>query len=120
VSMGERKSLWRRGAGGGLPALRHTARRSDSVSEQSTTVPAFLVVQQREYRKHQIEVLDRGKAGCTIVVRPPPSMGAAWEVPPEGATPTLAERLKHAKARIDDATGGSRPSQHTRHALRNR
>lgn len=80
----------------------------------------FLVVQQREYRKHQIEVLDRGKHGCTVVVRPPPSMGEAWEVPSEDGATTLAERLKHAKTRIDDAMGGARPPLRGRHALRSR
>jgi hypothetical protein len=68
-------------------------------------MPGFLVVQQREYRKHQIEVIDRGKAGCTVVVRPPPSLGELWEVPREGTAVTLAERLNQAKARIDAAMG---------------
>jgi hypothetical protein len=72
-------------------------------------MPGFLVVQQREYRKHQIELLDRGKDGCVVVVRPPASMGEPWEVPREGAAVTLAERLNQAKARIDAAMGPRPP-----------
>ena len=78
--------------------------------------PAFLVVQQREYRRHQIEVIDRGKA-CAVVVRPPPSMGEAWEVAREGAGVTMAEMLDRAKARIDAAMGPLPPPrrQHGTH-----
>ena len=76
--------------------------------------PAFLVVQQREYRRHQIEVIDRGKASCAVVVRPPPSMGNAWEVArDEGAAVTMAEMLDRAKALIDAAMG-PRPPQRRR------
>ena len=79
-------------------------------------MPGFLVVQQREYRQHQIEVIDRGKA-CAVVVRPPPSMGEAWEVArDEGAAVTMAKMLESAKARIDAAMGGPRPPQRPRHA----
>jgi hypothetical protein len=81
-------------------------------------MPGFLVVQQREYRQHQIEVIDRGKA-CAVVVRPPPSMGAAWEVPRENSAVTMADLLNHAKARIDAAMGPlPRPSQRRPHATR--
>ena len=79
--------------------------------------PAFLVVQHREYRRHQIEVIDRGKA-CAVVVRPPPSMGEAWEVAREqGAAVTMAEMLERAKARIDAAMG-PRPPQRPRYSMR--
>jgi hypothetical protein len=78
-------------------------------------MPGFLVVQQREYRKHQIELIDRGKEGCAVVVHPPPPMGEAWEVPREGAAVTLTERLNHAKARIDAVMG---PPQRLQHAAR--
>jgi hypothetical protein len=71
-------------------------------------LPGFLVVQQREYRKHQIELVDRGKAGCAVIVRPPRSMGQVWEVPRDGAAVTLVERLNQAKVRID-AVMGPRP-----------
>ena len=82
-------------------------------------MPGLLVVQHREYRKHRIEVIDRGRAGCAVLVRPPPSLGGeAWEVPPgEGVAVTLAERLNHAKARIDAAMG-PRPTQRPQHSLR--
>ena len=77
--------------------------------------PAFLVVQQREYRRHLIEVIDRGRASCAVVVRPPPSMGEAWEVVRgEGAAVTLAEMLDRAKALIDAAMG-PRPPQRAWH-----
>jgi len=82
-------------------------------------MPGLLVVQQREYRKHQIELIDRSKAGCAVVVYPPPSMGEAWEVPREGAAVTLAEQLNHAKARID-AVMGPRPPQRLQHPTRRR
>ena len=72
-------------------------------------MPDFLVVQRREYRKHRIEVTDRGKAGCAVVVRPPSPMDEAWEVPREGAAVTLAEQLTRAKVLIDAVTG-PRPS----------
>ncbi len=75
--------------------------------------PAFLVVQHREYRQHQIEVIDRGKA-CAVVVRPPPSMGEAWEVVRADAAVTLAEMLERAKALIDAAMG-PRPPQRPWH-----
>ena len=73
-------------------------------------MPGFVVVQQREYRKHLIEVTDRGKGGCAVVVRPASSSAEAWEVPHEGAgaAVTLAERLNRAKALID-AVMGPRP-----------
>ena len=70
--------------------------------------PAFLVVQQREYRRHLIEVIDRGKA-CVVVVRPPPSMGEAWEVARADAAVTLAEMLERATALIDAAMGPRPP-----------
>ena len=76
--------------------------------------PAFLVVQQREYRRHRIEVIDRGKASCAVVVRPPPSMGGAWEVARGDAAVTLAEMLDRAKALVDAAMG-PRPPQRPRH-----
>jgi hypothetical protein len=76
--------------------------------------PAFLVVQQREYRRHLIEVIDRGKAACAVVVRPPPSMGEAWEVVRADAAVTLAEMLERAKALIDAAMG-PRPPQRPWH-----
>ena len=76
--------------------------------------PAFLVVQQREYRRHRIEVIDRGKAACAVVVRPPPSMGEAWEVVRGDAAVTLAEMLERAKALIDAAMG-PRPPQRPWH-----
>ena len=73
--------------------------------------PAFLVVQQREYRQHQIEVIDRGNAWA-VVVHPPPSMGVAWEVAREdGAAATMAEVLDRAKARIDAAMGPRQPER---------
>jgi len=78
-------------------------------------MPGFLVVQQREYRKHQIELIDRGKAGCAVIVRPSRSMGQAWEVPHDGATMTIAERLNLAKAQVD-AVMGPRPSPRFQHA----
>ena len=71
--------------------------------------PAFLVVQQREYRRHQIEVIDRGKASCAVVVRPPPSMGEAREVVRADAAVTLAEMLERARALIDAAMGPRPP-----------
>jgi len=77
-------------------------------------MPGLLVVQQREYRKHQIELIDRGTAGCAVIVRPPRSMGETWEVPRDGAAMTLAERLNQAKARIDAAMG-PRPSPRVQH-----
>jgi hypothetical protein len=80
-------------------------------------VPGFVVVQQREYRKHLIDVTDRGKAGCAVVVRPPSSMGEAWEVPHQAGTAvTLAERLNRAKALID-AVMGPRPARHPRQGV---
>jgi hypothetical protein len=73
-------------------------------------MPTFLVVQQREYRQHQIEIVDRGKAGCAVVVRPPPRRGDPWEMPQEGSASTLAEQLNQVKALID-AVMGPRPPQ---------
>jgi len=81
-------------------------------------MPAFLVMQQREYQKHQIEVFDRGKAGCAVVVHPPPSMGETWEVPREGAVVTLTDRPNYAKAWVDAVMGRRLPHQHFRHAAR--
>ena len=78
-------------------------------------MPGFLVVQQREYRQHQIEIVDRGKAGCAVVVRPPPRRGEPWEVPREDAATTLAEQLNQVKARIDAAMG-PRPPQRPQYA----
>jgi hypothetical protein len=81
-------------------------------------VPGFVVVQQREYRKHLIEVTDRGKAGCAVVVRPASLSGEAWEVPQEaGVSATLAERLNRAKALID-AVMGPRPAPRARYGAR--
>ena len=77
-------------------------------------MPGFLAVQQREYRQHQIELIDRGKA-CAVVVRPPPSKGGAWEVPREGAAVTIAEMLNRAKARIDADMGPPPRSSQRRH-----
>ena len=78
--------------------------------------PAFLVVQQREYRRHVIEVIDRGKAACAVVVRPPPSMGQAWQVVRGDAAVSLAEMLGRAKALIDAAMG-PRPPQLRQHDI---
>jgi hypothetical protein len=81
-------------------------------------VADFLVVQQRDYRMHRIEVTDRGgKAGCTVVVHPPSPTGGAWEVPAEGAAVTLGERLNRAKALID-VVMGPRPTPRRQHAAR--
>lgn len=75
--------------------------------------PGFLVVQHREYRRHQIELIDRGKA-CAVVVHPPPSMGETWEVTRGDAAVTVAEMLERAKALIDAAMG-PRPPPRPRH-----
>lgn len=81
-------------------------------------MPGFVVVQQREYRKHLIEVTDRGKAGCAVHVRPLSFSGEPWEIPPEpGAAVTLAERLNRAKALIDAAMG-PRPAPRAHHGDR--
>jgi hypothetical protein len=80
-------------------------------------VPGSVVVQQREYRKHLIEVTDRGKGGCAVVVRPAASAGEAWEVPHAGAAATLADRLNRAKALID-AVMGPRPAPRAHHGER--
>jgi len=82
--------------------------------------PAFLVVQQREYRRHRIEVIDGGKASCAVVVRPPPSMGEAWEVARADAAVTLAEMLERAKALIDAAMGPRPPQRFQQGAGRGR
>ncbi len=82
--------------------------------------PAFLVVQQREYRRHQIEVIDRGKASCAVVVRPPPSMGEAWEVARADAAVTLAEMLDRAKVLIDAAMDPPPSQRHRQGAGRGR
>ena len=79
-------------------------------------MPDLVVMQQRDYRKHLIEVTDRGKAGCAGVVRPA-SRGEAWEVPHSGAAATLAERLNRAKALID-AVMGPRPAPRARPGVR--
>lgn len=71
-------------------------------------MPGFLVVQQREYRRHQIELIDGGKT-CAVVVHPPPFMGEAWEVARDGAAVTVAELVERAKARIDAAMGPRPP-----------
>jgi len=79
-------------------------------------MPGFVVVQQREYRKHLIEVTDRGKLGCAVVVRPPSASGEPWEVPQDaGAAGTLVERLNRAKALID-VVMGPRPAPRARPA----
>ncbi len=80
-------------------------------------MPAFLVVQQREYRQHQIEIIDRGKAGCAVVVHPPSSRGEPWKMSREEPAPTLAEQLNQVKARIDAAMG-PRPPQRLPHVAR--
>jgi hypothetical protein len=81
--------------------------------------PAFLVVQQREYRRHQIEVIDRGQA-CAVVVRPPPSMGEPWEMARADAAVTMAEMLERAKALIDAAMGPRPPQRFQQGAGRGR
>jgi hypothetical protein len=76
--------------------------------------PSFLVVQEREYRQHQIELVDGGKA-YAVVVRPPPSMGEEWEVAcDEGGAMTMAEMFERAKARIDAAMGPRPPQRFQR------
>jgi len=80
-------------------------------------MPAFLVVQQREYRQHRIEIIDRGRAGCAVVVHPPSSQGEPWKVSREEPVPTLADQLNQVKTRIDAAMG-PRPTVHLRHAAR--
>jgi len=80
-------------------------------------MPGFVVVQQREYRKHRIEVTDRGKAGCVVIVHPPSPKGEAWEVPQDDTTVLLAEQLNRAKALID-AVMGPRPSPRRQDAVR--
>jgi len=82
-------------------------------------MPTFLVVQQREYRQHQIEIIDRGRAGCAVVLRPPSSRGEPWDASGEGAAETLAEQLNWVKARIDAAMG-LRPPQRFQHGAQRR
>jgi hypothetical protein len=75
-------------------------------------MPDFLVVQVREYRLHKMEVIDRGKAGFTVVIHPPANRGAPREVQRDGVTVTLADTLNRAKAEIDAVMGPKRPMQH--------
>ena len=72
-------------------------------------MPELVVVQVREYRLHRMEVMDRGKAGFSVVIHPPPNRGPSREVPRDSDTATLAETLNRAKAEIDAVMGPKRP-----------
>jgi len=71
----------------------------------------LLVVQVREYRLHQMEVIDRGKAGFSVLVHPPANRGPSREVERDSTTVTLADTLNRAKAEIDAVMGPKRPAQ---------
>ncbi|MFT8245381.1 hypothetical protein [Roseomonas sp. BN140053] len=66
---------------------------------------ALSVVQFRDYRRHQIELLDHGKAGCSVIIHPPRSMGAPREVTRDSTTVTLSDLVHRAKAEIDAVMG---------------
>ena len=70
---------------------------------------SLVVVQFRDYRLHQLEVQDRGKAGYQVFIHPPANRGVSREVMQDGACTTLAELLNRAKAEID-AVMGPRPA----------
>ncbi|MDO9708315.1 hypothetical protein [Paracraurococcus lichenis] len=72
-------------------------------------MPDLVVVQVREYRMHQLEVLDRGKAGFTVLIHPPANRGPTREVTRDATTPTLGDVLNRAKAEIDAVMGPKPP-----------
>lgn len=65
----------------------------------------FVAVQVREYRLHQIEVTDHGKAGCTVLIHPPSRLGGTREVTRDATTVTMGDLLNRAKAEIDAVMG---------------
>lgn len=72
-------------------------------------MPGLVVVQVREYRLHRLEVLDRGKAGFSVMIHPPANRGASREVARESPAETLGEVLNRAKAEIDAVMGPKPP-----------
>jgi hypothetical protein len=68
-------------------------------------MPGITVVQVRDYRLHQIEVNDRGKAGFSVMIHPPANRGVSREVTRDSTTVTLADTLNRAKAEIDAVMG---------------
>lgn len=67
-------------------------------------VTRFIVVQEREYRLHRMEVHDRGRDDFTVTILPPPNRGAPREMVRAGGE-TLGEMLNRAKAEIDVVMG---------------
>ena len=59
-------------------------------------MPGITVVQVRDYRLHQIEVNDRGKAGFSVMIHPPANRGVSREVTRDATTVTLADTLNRA------------------------
>jgi hypothetical protein len=72
-------------------------------------MPNLMVVQVREYRLHRMEVVDNGKDGFSVVIRPPANRGVPREVTRDSLTVTLADTLNRAKAEIDAVMGPKPP-----------
>ena len=75
----------------------------------------LVVVQERDYRLHRMEVHDRGRAGFNIFINPPPNRGQRRELLPLSPQETLAEALNRAKAEIDAVMGPKPPPRFPRH-----
>lgn len=75
----------------------------------------FVVVQERDYRLHRMEVHDRGRDGFSIFINPPPNRGQRRELARASETETLAEALNRAKAEIDVVMGPKPPPRFARH-----
>ncbi|MCK8784344.1 hypothetical protein M0638_08130 [Roseomonas sp. NAR14] len=67
------------------------------------------VVQFREYRQHQLELLDHGKAGYQVIIHPPARLGGPREVPRGQEPRTFAEMIQAAKEEIDVIMGPRPP-----------
>ena len=64
----------------------------------------FVVVQEREYRLHRMEVQDRGKDDFTVIIHPPANRGASRDMV-RAPGETLGDMLNRAKAEIDVVMG---------------
>jgi hypothetical protein len=78
-----------------------------------TPVTRFVVVQEREYRLHRLEVHDRGRDDFTVIIVPPPNRGEPREMV-RAAAETLGDMLNRAKAEIDAVMGPKPPPRFQR------
>jgi len=67
------------------------------------------IVSTRDYRRHVLEIEERGNGTCSVVVYPPARLGRPRMVEPQVEKPLLIDLVNQAKAEIDVVMGPKPP-----------